>query len=116
MRAGGLNRRIAIRRGAQVSDGKGGFTTSWSTIAEAWAEAVSQNGREAVIAQALQGVSAYRITIRRRTDVFEGDQILYRPPGAAAALELNIKSAADHHEHPDAATTILADTEAPRGA
>jgi head-tail adaptor len=121
-----LRDRIRIRRNARVSDGKGGFSGDWGDLAHdgtltdtptwRYAEVVSQNGREAVLAGALQGVSAYRITIRRDANVQAGDQILYRPPFAAADETLNIKSVAPHHEIPREATVILADTEAAQRA
>ncbi len=115
--AGRLKDRITIRRATKVSDGKGGYTPTWSTVAEVWAEVVSQNGREAVIASTLQGISSYRITIRRRTDIRAGDQLLYRPRGAVAVQELNIKAPpVDDPFDPLSATVIFADTEAPQGA
>jgi SPP1 family predicted phage head-tail adaptor len=113
-----LRDRVTIRRMTDVSDGKGGFVRGWQDLpnGSVAAEVVSQNGREAVVASALQGVSAYRITIRRRTDLFSGDQLLFRPRGAADELELNIRSVADDPFLPDQATVIFADSETPQGA
>lgn len=112
-----LRDRITIRRAATVPDGRGGFSRAWSTVAKVRAEVVSQNGREAVIAGALQGVSSYRITIRRRTDLKAGDQILFRRAGATEAEELNIKAPpTDDPFLPQAATVIYADSDAPQGA
>lgn len=73
--AGRLNRRIAIRRKTMLSDGHGGQNSSWDTVATVWAETKSQNGREAVIAGALQGISAWRIVIRYRAAVTTADQV-----------------------------------------
>jgi SPP1 family predicted phage head-tail adaptor len=106
-----LRERITIRRPSRVRE-KGGYTKTWTTVAEVAAEVVSQNGREAVIAGALQGVTSYRITIRRRTDVKDGDQILYRPKGAAEVQELNITAPpTDDPFNPRDATVIYATTE-----
>lgn len=116
-RAGRLRDRITIRRPTNASDGKGGQVRTWANLAvDLRAEVVSQNGREAVIASALQGINSYRIVIRRRTDLRTSDQILYTPAGAATAQELNIKSATDDPFFPREATVIFADTEAPQGA
>ncbi len=100
-----MRSRIIIRRPTDVDDGKGGQITTWSTLADLWAEVISQSGREAVVAQALQGISAYKITIRCRPDISTGDQIVYD------GKELNVRSADD----PDGtrrATVIFADTSA----
>lgn len=117
LQAGRLRDRITIRRAADVADGKGGFTRSWSTVAaNIAAEVVNQGGREAVIASSLQGVSSYKITIRLRGDVRTDDQIVYRPFKASAEIELNIRSAGPDHQDPREALVIFADTETPQGA
>ena len=101
---GRLRDRIDIRRATLTKKPKGGgYDRSWSTLDTVWAEVIGVNGREAVIAQALQGVSAYRITIRYREDVTDADQIVHR------GRELNIRSVSD----PDGTREqllILADT------
>lgn len=73
--AGKLNRRVEIRRAIVTDDGRGGQMSAWSTVDTVWASAISQNGREAVIAGSLQGVSAWRITMRWRDDVQPTDQL-----------------------------------------
>jgi SPP1 family predicted phage head-tail adaptor len=91
--AGDLRTRIEIMRQVQVSNGKGGFHgASWSVVAAVRAEVIGQNGREAVIALALQGVSAYRIRLRFRTDLLPSDQIRL---GGAGGTDLNITSLSD---------------------
>lgn len=100
-----INRRITIRQPRDVPDGHGGFTTEWQDIATVWAEVISQNGREAVIASALQGVSSYRITIRWRSGVSPEQQIDYD------GKTLNIRSA-DDPDGKRTALVIFADTEA----
>ena len=107
--AGRLKHRITISRGTRTPTGKGGFTTTWAPVATVWAEVISLNGREAVIANALQGVSSYRITVRWKAGlVTEKDQIVYD------GKTLNVRSAVD----PDGsrvAWSILADSEAVQG-
>lgn len=62
--SGRLNRRITLRRAKLVSDGRGAQTSTWEDLGTVWGEAISQNGREAVIAGALAGVSAWRVALR----------------------------------------------------
>lgn len=87
--AGALNRRIEIRRKSTTSDGHGGQDESWSLVDTVWAEAISQNGREAVLAGTLQGVSAWRIRIRWRSDMTQADQL------SLDGKTLNIRSIED---------------------
>ena len=116
LQAGRLRDRITIRRRSDVKNARGGLTPTWSTVAVVWAEVVSQSGREAMVASALQGIASYKITIRHRADIRAADQVLYSPFGAAAAIELNIKSVAPDPFLPREATVIFADTETPQGA
>ena len=88
--AGRLNRRITIRRATQAQDDKGGYIESWMTVASVWAEVLGIDGREAVIAQALQGVSYFKITVRWRPGIQASDQILLDD-----GRTLNIRSVAD---------------------
>ncbi len=97
--------RISIRRATLTSDGSGGQLAGWTPIATGIpAEVLSLNGREALIAGALQGVSSFSITIRWRDGVQVDDQVRL-----GDGRELNIRSAED----PDARRerlVILADT------
>ncbi len=106
LRAGELNRRITIRRAAPVRNAKGGYDQTWSTIARPWAKIDGLDGREAMMATALQGISSYRITIRYRdpASIKESDQLLL--PGGVSA---NVKSVADPDGRQER-LTILADT------
>jgi SPP1 family predicted phage head-tail adaptor len=109
--AGRLRERITIRRQQDVPDGKGAFTRSWTTIADGIrAEVINQGGREALVANALQGISAWRIVIRKRSDLLASDQVLWNDQ------ELNIRSVGDDPLNPRDATQIFADTGTPQGA
>ena len=109
--AGRLRQRVTIRRLTDVPDGRGGYDRGWTTLATNLpAEVISQNGREAVIASALQGISSYKITLRRRTDLKPADQVLY------SGQELNVRSIADDPFNPFQAIVLFADTETPQGA
>lgn len=76
-RAGNLRNKITVERILMGDDGRGGQTPGdapevYKTLR---AQVEGQDGREAVIAHALEGISTYRITIRHRTDLLETDQI-----------------------------------------
>ena len=103
IRAGDLRHRVTIRRKTSVKKAGGGFDTSWNDLATVWAEVIGLDGREAVIGQALQGISTYRVRLRFGADVTDADQLRY------GAIDLNIRSVSD----PDGRREqllILADT------
>lgn len=64
-----LRNRVALEQPADVADGAGGYTRSYTTIATVWAEILPMNGQEKLDAQKLQSSLMHRITIRYRTDV-----------------------------------------------
>lgn len=103
-----LNRRVDIRRAVVSDDGSGGQISTWTTIGTVWAEAISQNGREAVIAGALQGVAAWRITVRWQSDIRVTDQL--RLDGR----DLNIRTAEDPNGRRER-IVIFADTASAEG-
>lgn len=86
---GRLRHRITIMREVLVDDGHGADTSTWEPRATVWAEVLGQIGREATIGQALQGIAAYKITIRYRDDILPSDQIVF------GNVTMNIRSAAD---------------------
>lgn len=92
LRSGDLRTRIEIMQQVKADNGKGGYTTSWQVAATTWAEVLGQDGREAVIAQALQGVSTYRIRLRFRRDLTSAQQIRLNSVGGT---DLNLLSVTD---------------------
>lgn len=109
--SGRLRDRITIRRLTDVPDGSGGFYRGWSTVAENLpSEVVNQSGREAMVANSLTGISAFRIVIRRGVEVRTSDQILFD------GMELNVRSSGRDPFDPQDAVQIFADTESPQGA
>ncbi len=105
MRAGRLRHAVTLRRARLVDDGRGAQQAVWEDVAvDVPAEIISQNGREAVIANALQGVSVFQISIRWRPDVSTSDQLRI-----ADGRDLNIRSAEDPDGRRDR-LVILADT------
>ena len=107
--AGQLRHKIKIKRETQAPDGKGGFTTTWPTVAEPYAEVLGQDGREAVIAQNLQGVSAYRIRIRWRSDAPRQNDQMEATGSAFGGRTVNIRSVSDPNGDREQ-LVILADT------
>lgn len=87
-----LRTKIEIMRNADTDNGKGGYTSTWSPLASPFAEVLGQDGREAVIAEALQGNSTYRIRFWFRDDLKDSDQIRL---GGSGGIDLNILSATD---------------------
>lgn len=109
--AGRLNQRITIRRLADVSDGKGGYVRGWTTIAaDVPAEVTGQSGREAVIANTLQGIAAFKIVTRYRADLRANDQVLWN------GQELNITAPPSDPHGRRQELWIFADTSTPQQA
>jgi len=112
-RTGTLRDRIEIRRRTETKNEGGGLAVGWETIATLWAEIKSINGREAVIGQVLQGISMFQVTIRHRTDLKAGDQILWL---TADRRELNIVAPPEDRLGDRRWTVIQASTQAQQGA
>jgi SPP1 family predicted phage head-tail adaptor len=91
---GKLRHRVKIQRAAEVSNGKGGYTTSWSDVATVFAAVEGLDGRESVMNQVLQGISVYRAEIRWRTDIKAGDQ-LSSAGSCFGGRDVNIRSIVD---------------------
>jgi SPP1 family predicted phage head-tail adaptor len=70
-----LNTRITFQRQTKVSDGAGGFTTSWTDLATVWAKKTTHRSDEAVQAMATTGTAVHNFRIRYRTDVRSSDRI-----------------------------------------
>ena len=91
LRTEDLKHKIVLRRPIQVSNGKGGYTTSWTTLAQPRAEVLGLDGRESVMDHVLQGISVYRIRIRWRAGLSlqPSDQAKFN------GIDLNVRSAVD---------------------
>ncbi|WBO23935.1 phage head closure protein [Sphingomonas abietis] len=87
--AGRLRHRIEVWRKQKVDDGLGGRKVDWVKVSTRWAEVTSQNGREVLLSQAVQGVQFFRITVRFGSGIRDTDQLRYR--GTA----LNVRSVVD---------------------
>jgi SPP1 family predicted phage head-tail adaptor len=63
--------------------------TIWTTIAQPLAEVIGLDGREAVLALSLQGVSSFRIRIWYGHDIQPADQVKHD------GRDLNVRSVID---------------------
>lgn len=71
MGAGKLQRKLTVQEKTTVADGAGGFTKTWATYVERFAEVIAVGGRENVEAGEMQTRQSY-IGIVRRDDTVEG--------------------------------------------
>jgi SPP1 family predicted phage head-tail adaptor len=69
VRAGRLNRRVALQSMSDATGAGGTVTETWTTQATVWAHVEPQGGGEQVDGQQVQGSVSYRITIRHRSDM-----------------------------------------------
>ncbi|WP_424940213.1 head-tail adaptor protein [Aliiroseovarius sp. S253] len=63
-----LNRKLSLEEPVRVADGAGGFTQSWQTLGELWAEVKHGSGRERAAGFATVSSIAFRITVRAAPD------------------------------------------------
>jgi SPP1 family predicted phage head-tail adaptor len=102
--AGRLKHRIEVWRKQKVEDGLGGRTVAWVKFRTLWAEVIGQNGREALLSQAVQGIQFYRITVRFGCGIVDTDQLRYD------GVTLNVRSVSDQDGIRES-EVIQADTE-----
>jgi SPP1 family predicted phage head-tail adaptor len=75
---GWLRHRVVIEVAEAASDGAGGETLAWETLATVWALIEPVSAAERVVAERLTGVVTHRITMRFRDDVTGGMRVLFR--------------------------------------
>ena len=66
---GALRHRLVLEEAERVSDGAGGFTESWVTVATVWAALEPSSGSEAVDSGRLAGRVLHAVTLRYRAGV-----------------------------------------------
>lgn len=69
VKAGDLRHRIVIERAERTSDGAGGSTTEWETVAEVWAAIWSRSADEDFRFDRVAGTATHDVWIRHRADV-----------------------------------------------
>jgi SPP1 family predicted phage head-tail adaptor len=75
---GRMDRRIELQKQVSISDGAGGFKTTWVTQATVWAEFVKPRFDTKEVAGAISSVSLREVKIRFGTDVAKGWRMLFR--------------------------------------
>jgi SPP1 family predicted phage head-tail adaptor len=82
IRASDLDQRITFKRETSTSDGMGGSTTTWITVATVWSAPRPMSGREREQAQRLDAQSNYVFPVRdsviRTNDIDESCVIVWR--------------------------------------
>lgn len=85
MQAGRFDQRVAIDAETKTPDDAGGAARSWVEIKQVWAAVWAIGAREQFSAAQPEGVSTYRVILRRRADITvrhrlrwltNGDQVL----------------------------------------
>lgn len=84
-----LNRRIVIRAPQRTPDTAGGYALSWSTHATLWARVEERRGKEKLETGKDRAEQRYRFTIRHRSDLDTGMQVLWN------GLQMDIESLRD---------------------
>lgn len=82
--------RVRLERRTNVSDGAGGTTRAWETVAEGIAASIEdEKGGESVQAQRLQSVHAVNVTMRATTDftVLASDRLVNERSGETLSIK-----------------------------
>lgn len=66
---GRLRHRLTIEAPVETSDGGGGRSTGWSTVATVWGHVSALSGNERLRAMQLESRVSHRIVIRHRAEV-----------------------------------------------
>ena len=78
MNPGKLNRRVVIQARTLTKDGTGSRVETWADSATVWAEAVTQKGREATLADADRTQDTRQFRIRHRALTTTDHRLLYQ--------------------------------------
>lgn len=81
-----LRHKLTLQQEVQTADGAGGYTRSWSDVADVWAEILSasggaasgiRGGKEILFAGQLQSQVTHKILLRARDGVTAGMRLLF---------------------------------------
>jgi len=72
-----LDQRITFQRQTLTSDGQGGATKSWATLATVWALARARSGTEVAKMARVEATALYLFVVRYRADLRESDRIVW---------------------------------------
>lgn len=59
-----LNRSLVLESPAQIADGAGGFTQTWTLVGRLWGEITGGSGRDPAGVEVMLASVPYRITVR----------------------------------------------------
>lgn len=68
-RIGALRHRVVLEAPDRISDGGGGATVTWSTVAELWASIDPRSGGERLVGEGVAGGMSHVIAVRYRSGV-----------------------------------------------
>ena len=73
-----LRYKMQLQRSFETVDDSGGFTRSWKTVANIWAEIMPGTGREKWLADKLQSEVTHRLLIRPiSAGIFSDDRLVH---------------------------------------
>lgn len=81
-----LRHRLTLQQETQTADGAGGYTRTWSDVADVWAEIISvsgtassgsRGGKEILFAGQLQSQVTHKILLRYRDGVTAGMRLVF---------------------------------------
>lgn len=90
---GKMSHRIAIQSPAQVSDGAGGYTEEWATVATVWASIEPNNSRERFISMQTETHTTHVIMCRYNPVITTAKRALFGSRVFDIVEVLNIEEA-----------------------
>lgn len=78
LRAGDLNRQVALQSRSVTRDGFGQEAVDWSTFATVMAKIKPLSGRELDLARAINRETTHEVTVRYRTNLTTAHRVVYQ--------------------------------------
>jgi SPP1 family predicted phage head-tail adaptor len=93
-----LKDRVAIQSVAQTTDGQGGFTEVWTTIANVWALIEPATGYEKMQAMQQSSPISHKVTIRYFPGLTTKHRLLFGSDPFAIKEVININNSSHFHK------------------
>jgi SPP1 family predicted phage head-tail adaptor len=77
MKAGELDKKVAVQQLTETADGQGGFTESWATVIEPWAKIRPFSSKEKFFAGQVRAGVTHEVTLRYSSSVTTKGRILW---------------------------------------
>lgn len=91
MELGDLRERVVIQQNTLTADTQGGRSSSWGTLAEAWANVLPKSGGgERLQTMAVTSRQGYRVVLHYRADVTAAMRVRWTPFRASTTKTLEI--------------------------